>query len=221
VVTLADGSTVVLAPETRIRYTVDLHGARTADLIGEAFFTIAHARQPFVVRTGAVTTRVLGTAFDVRRYPGDATTQITVVSGKVSTGGRRPPVTLSAGAVGHATDSTVTVSAIADPERSTLWTRGRLVFEDAPVSVILSTLSRWYGYEFQLTDTTLAAQRVSVAFRTENPTEAMTMVKLILNVSMTFDGNVVTLRPKRNTNGASQRTRIRELLETPGSEVGK
>jgi len=222
VITLADGSTMVLAPETRVRYSIDGHGVRTAELTGEAFFTItANAHQPFVVRTGAVTTRVLGTAFDVRHYIGDRATQVTVVTGRVATGGRTAPVTLAAGAVGHATDSSVIVSTVADPERSTSWIRGRLVFDDTPLYVILGALNRWYGYEFRLADTTLADRRVSVAFRTDRPAEALTMMKLILNVTMSFDGNVVTLRPEPSAVGAPSHPRIRELLRKPDLEVGK
>jgi len=221
-VTLPDGSRATLAPETRLRYDVDRQGARTVALVGEALFTVApQSHAPFVVRTGAVTTRVLGTTFGVRRYPDDRATRIAVLSGRVTAGGHSAPVVLASGAVAYATDSTVTVSATDDPTEATEWTRGRLVFNDTPVSAMLATLGRWYGYEFHLNDTTLAAMHVSVALSTDHPADAMNTVKAVLDVTMTFDGNVITLRPERDHGGSSRNTRTREVLKTPQVEVGR
>jgi len=221
-VPLGDGSTVALAPETRVRVSDDANGARTVDLVGEALFTVApHANRPFIVRTGAVTTRVLGTVFDVRRYPGDATTHVAVASGRVATGGHVAPVVLAAGMIGQVGDSSATVSVNEDPDRMTSWTRGRLIFQDAPVSVVLATLGRWYGYEFRLTDTTLAGLRVSVGVNTDQVTAAMNTLKAVLGVTMTFDGNVVTLRPERHESRATRSKRAPESFGTAESEVGK
>jgi transmembrane sensor len=221
-VRLADGSTVTLAPETQLRYTVDHDGTRTADLVGEAYFVVAsRAHQPFVVRTGAVATRVLGTAFDVRRYPDERVTQVSVISGRVATGGHVTPVVLSAGALGRVTDSSVTVSTLGDPLRAISWTQGHLVFDNVPVPVMLAALGRWYGYEFHLTDTTLAARHVSVAFSADAPTDAMNMVKAVLGVTMTFDGNVVTLQPRGADHHPVSRTSPNPLSRNTEPEVGK
>lgn len=221
-VTLADGSRVMLAPDTRLRYTMDRDGTRVVDLVGEAFFHVApRSREPFVVHTGAVTTWVLGTAFDVRRYSNDNVTQIAVVSGRVATSGRATPVVLAAGAVAYATDSTVTVNTAGDTDEATGWTRGHLVFNDAPVPTMLATLGRWYGYEFHLSDSTLAAMHVSVVLSTDKSAYAMNTVKAVLGVTMTFDGNVVTLHPEHDNGGATKSKRTRELLKNPELEVGR
>jgi len=223
-VELDDGSRLLLAPETRVRYSVDASGARTVTLDGEVLFTVmSRAQRPFIVRTGAVVTRVLGTTFDVRHYPGDRATRVAVTSGRVSSGGHMTPVVLAAGAVGHLTDSSATVSAAADADRAVAWTQGRLVFDDTPVAEVLATFSRWYGYEFRLADTTLASRHVSGAFSTDAPAEAMNAIKTVLGVTMAFDGNVVTLRPKGSgteTQGTS-RPRKRDLLRNFEPEVGK
>jgi len=196
-VQLADGSTVVLAPETRLTYITDASGARVATLVGEAFFTVAsQTHRPFLVRTGVVTTRVLGTAFDVRRYASDLSTQVAVISGRVSVGGEMTPVVLNAGSTALATDSTVTVGIRTDPMSTISWTQGRLVFDNAPVSAMLAALSRWYGYEFRLADTTLATRHVSIVLATDQAAETMNTVKALLRVTMTFDGNIVTLVPE-------------------------
>jgi len=221
-VTLADGSRVMLAPETRIRYTVDRMGARTIDLVGEAFFDVAsRARQPFVVQTGAVVTRVLGTAFNVRRYVTDASTQVVVVSGRVTTGGRIAPTVLSAGSIARVTDSTTTVNTTPDPASAASWTRGMLVFNDTPVPVVLATLSRWYGYEFRLADSTLINQAISAEFQTDHVAGTMNTLKVVLGVTMTFNGNVVTLHPSHERSTTRQRSGKRTQFSNPEPEVGK
>lgn len=221
-VTLDDGSTTILAPSTRLRYTVDRSGARMVDLVGEALFSVTQrAEQPFVVRTGAVVTKVLGTKFNVRRYPADRATQVAVLTGRVASGGHATPLVLSAGTVGDITDSSATLSLNDDPELIASWTQGHLVFHNAPVSTVLATLGRWYGYEFRATDTMITTGHMSVRLSTDRANEALNMVRTVLGVTMTFEGNVITLRPERGEKGASRSSRTHELSINPKPEVGR
>jgi len=219
-VALTDGSSVMLAPDTRLRYLVGRDGTRTIELVGEAFFRVTHeAAHPFLVKTGPVTTRVLGTAFDVRRYPTDHATQIAVVTGRVASGGHVTPVVLAAGAVAQVTDSSVAVNVADNPERIASWTQGRLTFRDAPVLAMLTTLGRWYGYDFRLADSAMATHHVSVAFNTDKPDEALRTIEALLAVTATVDGHVVTLRPEHTSN---VRTRAADVLRIPSKpEIGK
>lgn len=226
-VALSDGTTVTLAPASRLTLSTDF-GRTTRDVVleGEARFDVVPAaRAPFTVRTGAVRTRVLGTSFDVRRYTGDRTTRVVVISGRVATGDYKTPTVLVAGAIGDVTDSSVVVSNTDDPARAVSWTEGRLVFNDTPVPVLLTTVGRWYGYEFRMTDTALLAHHVSVTLNIDKPAEAMGMLRAMLGVSMSFDGNVVTLRPERDRTqsspGASRTTETNKLLKHSDLEVGR
>ena len=220
-VELSDGSTATLAPDTRVTYTVDRAGARSVQLVGEAFFIISHAiGQPFVVHTGSATTRVLGTAFDVRRYPNESFTEVTVVNGRVAAGGRTGSAVLSAGMIGRVTDSTIVSERVKDSTRMSLWTDGNLVFNHTPVSVVLATLSRWYDYEFRLTDTTLAKRSISAEFRTNQAAETMAALRIVLGVTMTFDGKIVTLNPTKD-GAVPRRQSIRGSFNHSDLEVGK
>ena len=82
-IVLADGSIVELNSRSRlrIRYTA---AQRDIDLIeGQALFRVAHnAARPFVVHSGAVNVRAVGTEFDV--YKKRVGTIVTVVEGKVA-----------------------------------------------------------------------------------------------------------------------------------------
>jgi len=178
---------------------------------GEAYFDVAHATGTrFSVHAGSVRTNVLGTAFDVAHYPGDPDVRVAVASGKVSVGtelSRRPSITLTAGAMGRVTDSTATVTLLENPAEVGSWTRGHIVFRRASIADVLATVERWYGYQFRLTDTTLANQHITTSLDYDARADVLTSLKALLDVSMTFDGNVITLHPHRPGDSTSTPSR--------------
>jgi transmembrane sensor len=85
VIHLPDGSTVILNKNSHLDYPAAFAGrTREVRLSGEAYFDIVGSTgRPFMVRTGKVITRVLGTAFNIRAYPADDSIEVTVLHGKV------------------------------------------------------------------------------------------------------------------------------------------
>lgn len=84
---LSDGSVVHLHHNSRLRYRDDYsdQSTRTAFLSGEAFFDIAkNPKQPFLVYSAEVVTKVLGTSFRIRAFEDDEDFVIAVKEGKVS-----------------------------------------------------------------------------------------------------------------------------------------
>jgi transmembrane sensor len=215
--TLPDGSRVRLAPASRLDVPVGERERLPVTLTGEAYFeVISAADAPFIVHAGPVAARVLGTAFNVRHYPADSVVRIVVVSGRVAAGIRangRPnaptPVTLTAGMIANVTDSTVSRSTARDLEGDTGWTRGRLVFQDATVGSILTTLGRWYGYDFRLADSSLVAERITITFDAGARAESMAILEHLLGVQATIDGTTVTLDVRRDKR-MTRPTRSRE-----------
>jgi len=224
-IVLADGSRVTLAPRSTIAVTrTSSTGPLVVTLVGEARFDVeSRSRTPFIVRTGAVTTRVLGTTFDVRRYAEDAVGHVVVLAGKVVTGSGRASTILTAGMIGRFTDSSVTTAAVTDPTLYTDWARGRLVFNETPVPVVLATLKRWYGYEFRLADSTLATEYVTTVFDIGDTNEMMYRLQRLLGVSMTIHrDSVILLRANRRAKGSKTLDRFKshDLLPHP-TEVGR
>jgi ferric-dicitrate binding protein FerR (iron transport regulator) len=82
---LPDGSTAILNADSHLDYPSAFTGkTREIYLSGEAYFDIKpDPSKPFLVHTEKIITRVLGTAFDIRAYPGDETIKVTVTRGKV------------------------------------------------------------------------------------------------------------------------------------------
>ncbi len=99
-VQLPDGSSVVLQPNSEITFPeVFSTNQRMVTLSGEAFFEVKKNKNaPFFVHTGEVVTRVLGTSFRVKAYPGDRSIQVAVKTGEVSVFREKPagPASLAA-----------------------------------------------------------------------------------------------------------------------------
>lgn len=85
-VVLPDGTSVILNACSRLQYdaTRFLNGEREVSLTGEAYFDVKHdPAHPFIIQSGNINIRVLGTVFNVKAYTEDATVETTLLSGKV------------------------------------------------------------------------------------------------------------------------------------------
>jgi len=223
-VTLTDGSRVTLAPQSRLMVGDDFNGAARAVMLdGEAYFQVRPGtRAPFTVQTGRVTTRVLGTEFDVRHYASDSAVRVAVVSGKVAAGGGRTPVTLTAGTVGVVTDTTATSTVVGNITQYAEWTSGHLVFDNVRAQAMLATVGRWYGYEFRLTDSARAARRITADFNVASREETFRAIEALLNVTMQFDGTTVILRTRTDRRtGPEPLSRRDKAPLSHSNEVGK
>ncbi len=82
---LPDGSKVWLNSGSQLRY--DKHFGtklREVSLIGEAYFDVVkNPDLPFVIHTSKMDIRVLGTAFNVKCYPGEKTTETSLLRGSI------------------------------------------------------------------------------------------------------------------------------------------
>jgi transmembrane sensor len=186
--TLPDGSVAVLAPDSRIRYRADFgKTSRDIELIGQALFTVTHrGGVPFVVLTGQSRTRVLGTAFTVRRYPEDTVVRVVVAQGKVSLNS----TVLGNGDLGTAVDGAKTIvthGVNIEPELA--WTEGRLVLNGIPFRNAVPELERWFGVTIVVADERLLQEPIITTLNTEGRREALTLLATALGARVTFEAN--------------------------------
>lgn len=82
---LPDGSTVILFDSSVLDYPTAFYGdTREVSLTGHGYFDIAKdPSKPFIVHTGKLSTRVLGTAFYIRAFPVEDSIEVKVKRGKV------------------------------------------------------------------------------------------------------------------------------------------
>lgn len=84
-VVLSDGTKVTMNAGTTLRYpAVFTSKTRNVEVAGEALFEVAHdAQQPFVVKAGLISTKVLGTMFNIKAYQDDNDIEVTLAEGSI------------------------------------------------------------------------------------------------------------------------------------------
>jgi transmembrane sensor len=199
-VRLADGTRVLLAPESRLTVAAGYGTTvREVDLTGEAYFDVHHdAARPFLVRAGGAAIRDIGTTFTVRATSGDSV-RVAVTSGSVSLGaiGAAPnaAVVLQPGdAATYAAGAQTLVQRGGAAEPDTAWTSGRLVFREAPVSTVRAELRRWYGIDLVI-DSSFASRHLSMTVEGETPDQVLQVIALSLGARVERQGTTAIITP--------------------------
>ncbi len=146
-VILSDGSHVWLNAASSFRFPASFSGKqRTVELAGEAWFDVQHAQQiPFLVHSGAFTTSVLGTAFDIKAYPGQHQLQVDVQRGKVQVqAGSKLLATLEKGYQLKVIADTIIRQHKIDTNKVSSWKRGELRYEEETLENMVADLQRVY-----------------------------------------------------------------------------
>jgi transmembrane sensor len=206
-VRLADGSRVVLGPESRLTVPGDFGtSARAVSLEGDAYFDVTHdEKMPFSVKVGTAVVEDVGTTFTIESDPNETTT-VSVMSGVVRlraatdapTGGALLNAgdrgVLSAGGEVRAQKQAV----VAD---DSAWTTGKLVFRDAPLSRVAGELRRWYGIRLGFGDSTLRQRTVTTSIAAGQPIDdVLRIISLSIGMSFERQGDTATFRAGRGSN---------------------
>lgn len=176
IVTLEDGTTVHLAPDSAIRSDFSAQRRQVRLLTGEAFFDVArNADRPFVVDAGGVKVEVLGTAFDIRLASADARVELARGSVSVSyDASQNAGTTLSPGQmlVVDRGSGAVTKGDIA-PDDIATWRDGRLFVNDATIGSVVEQIQRYHSAWIALPDPGLANQKVTGLYDLRDPDRAL------------------------------------------------
>jgi transmembrane sensor len=168
-VTLADGSSISLNTNTRVRVSYSTSQRRVQLLQGEAQFEVAHdTGRPFIVTAGDARVRAVGTAFVVRLW-NQQNVDVLVSEGRVAI---NPPATttlVSAGEIALVRNQTVTRRAVDDITRRLSWTEGMLVFRGETLAEAVAEINRYNRRQIQITDPSIASRKIGGAFKSTNP----------------------------------------------------
>ena len=198
---LDDGITVMIGPSTSLEVGRSNDGQRRLRLNGEGYFTVAHdPRRRLTVQTATALVEDIGTAFNVRSIPGTARSEVSVVEGVVSL---RSALAKSSLPLQLAAGSVATVEGSGAPRllasgRATdalAWTRGEVVFRDAPLAEVILELHRWYGLDVTMTDPALGARTLSARFAGEPAEAVVQVITQTLGIVYRLDGRHLTFSP--------------------------
>lgn len=200
-VRLLDGSVVTLNTATRIHVDVSRTHRSVELLAGEAYFRVAHNRRiPFVVTAGNTLIRVVGTIFNVRRYPDQV--EVTVAKGRVQVnkqtarGSRHQtssavPVILNAGQeikVTSAGQETVNEIKPDQLARKILWRKKMLAFDGERLDKVVREFSRYSDVKLQIADARTAAIHVGGYFRSDDVAGLLTSLENNFSISVKQTG---------------------------------
>lgn len=154
-IVLSDGTMVNLNAGSSLKYPVKFISGqnREVTLTGEAFFDVKkNDSSPFIVTTGTMDVRVLGTKFNLTSYPEDLHQSTVLVEGSVKlyeTGkayDNDDSILLSPGfkADWDASDKKMTVNEV-NTDIYTGWIEGKLVMKKMTFSNIIQRLQRHYN----------------------------------------------------------------------------
>jgi ferric-dicitrate binding protein FerR (iron transport regulator) len=202
-VRLSDGTLVMLAPKSELRYPAQFGaGARNVSLRGEAAFSVAHDKtRPFTVSAAGLSVRVLGTEFDVRENGADSTTDVVVASGRVwlQTATDSTSPILTARQLGHVNvvSGRIVVRKDVAIDRYMSWRTGHVRVEKTPLRDVIPELKRWFDVDFVLSDTVLASRTVSADLRVGNDASldvVLSAITLAIDARYVHVGRTITLR---------------------------
>lgn len=173
---LPDGTQVWLNAASELTYPPAFNGnSREVYLTGEAFFDVKHAdKVPFIIHTGKVVTRVLGTAFNIRAYPDQKSISVEVKRGKVEVSkADKILATLTPGQAVQvpASGKEAALKQVKETEVAE-WTEGKLHYRDQPLKEIIRDLERNFNVEIEVMDVSLLDEPVNTTIEKQKGIEA-------------------------------------------------
>lgn len=221
-VQLPDGTKVWLNADSKIHYDESFkNDLREVRLEGEAFFDVTKdSSRPFIIHTSTIDIKVLGTKFNVRSYRDEATTETSLISGKVEISIKNNPekkIILSpnekllvkhdtandtAGNRAGSGSALLVVKALRkDPayKRSleTLWLDNKLVFDSEPLEEVCKKLERWYNVEIDIQDEKIRQETYTAIFDGETLLNVLTALKVADKLDFTITNNKVSIFTKK------------------------
>lgn len=199
---LHDGTKVKLNYESSLRFPQHFSDTnRIVYLTGEAFFEVAHdSIRPFKVITPQVTTKVLGTTFNINAYPQNETVDVALVSGKVAVTPSHgteytEPQYLNPGQAAsfYRSKNEIKLHDF-NLEQVLSWKDGVIVFNDANQNEVFSRLEKWYGLEFDIINSSNQSWRYTGKFDNLNLDAILTSLSFVKNFDYKIKNDQVMIR---------------------------
>jgi transmembrane sensor len=222
---LPDGTSVWLNGSSKLVYNNEQYGKtiREVTLTGEGYFDVVkNAEKPFIIHTGRMDIKVLGTVFNVKCYPGEKSTETSLIRGsiEVTLKNRKEKILLKASEKLIISDEEISKPAraiagdnvankevakdiivlrhlTALPQDSTIvetaWVENKLVFNNETFEEVALKMERWYNVEIKFIDESLKTERLSGSFEKETTEQAFAALRLAAKFSYVIKDNKITL----------------------------
>lgn len=189
--TLPDGTSVILKSGSTLHFPEEFRGrTREVRLSGEAYFDVKHMNsKPFIIHTGTVKTTVLGTAFDVKAWPGQKNVIVSVTRGKVRVEDDKKVLAVLTvnQSVNYDLRNTDAKQQKVDAEEVvTNWTKQDMVFNRTSFEDIAKVLSKRYGKSISIANVKLANEKITSSFSGTESLENILDILCTVNLNTQF-----------------------------------
>jgi transmembrane sensor len=212
---LSDGSHVWINSASKLKYPVKFGEiSRDVTLEGEAFFDVVKKHgKTFVVNTRDVKVNVLGTAFNVKCYPGDKKTQTIVVRGEVKVeevNGNQKAIIIKPNEMATLREQTTTSQHVSqtpqftvnkvDPENLVSWKDQLLVFAGETFEDLAVKMERWFNVRIKIDNDELKSERFNGKFvHNETVYQVLEAIKITTPINYKVEKDTIIIsKIKRN-----------------------
>ena len=220
---LPDSTVVWLNAGSKLTYSEQFGiSNRNTTLTGEAFFDVRKSSIPFIIHAHTVQIKVMGTAFNVKSYANEKTTETSLIRGRVEiTLDRRPGEKFILKpneklVVANEMNDSEEVRPVARQQKKepmvvlsglthskdddntiieTSWVDNKLIFQDESFADIIRKLERWYDVRIELKDERLAQVRMTGTFENETVKQALAALQIASPFSFSMNQNNITITP--------------------------
>jgi ferric-dicitrate binding protein FerR (iron transport regulator) len=220
---LPDGSKVWLNASSILTYDEDFgKKLREVSLTGEAFFDVVKdPSHPFIIHTNVMDVKVLGTEFNVKSYPEDKSSEISVIRGSVELTVKNKSqdkiylkpnekivvhndvVEIEPGQSNQNQNpqkreifslQQINYNEIDSTIIETSWVQNRLIFQqNETFREVALKMERWYGVNIRFENEAVAESRVFGSFTTETIFQALDALKEGFKFSYRVNGNEIII----------------------------
>ncbi len=195
---LPDGSTVILNKNSKLGYPEKFSGnQREVYLTGEGYFDIKHdSKKPFLVHTKQITTRVLGTAFNIKAYHDQKTVEVTVTRGRVAVSDHEKliGILLPNQQIVYTENTGISHKEHLNSKNIILWKEDDLVLENITIEHAIALISQRYGIPISLASDKIKNCRFTASFlNTTKLDQVLTIITHLngLDYKATPDGAII------------------------------
>ena len=195
-ISLPDGSMVWLQPKTQLSYNQSDRVYRQVNLRGEAFFEVKRDEaRPFLIYSGKMTTKVLGTSFNVKAYPEAEKFEVSVVTGKVSVMNESEKevfVTPKQQVVLENKSDILTINEL-PKDKTFYWELASLAFDNTPMEEVVDNIEHNFNVKIYL-NPNLKNCHLSGNFNQEHLSSILEIICKSIDAEYVMNGQEIYLR---------------------------
>lgn len=197
---LSDGTVVWLNSGSNLKFPSSFTGnKRELYLEGEAYFDVARdPSKPFIIHTGKVLTRVIGTAFNIKAYA-LSELNVTVARGKVSVAlkDRQLGILTADRCLSYNSNTGFSRQYYINASK-VRWMYGDLIFDNINMEEVAKILERWYNIKITITDPKVKVYRFTASFLNhENIEQVLRVLSEFTHFNYNQQGRTFTIQAQK------------------------